>query len=83
MGVTATVHCITHWVLLLSCDYVLKFDWYCQLSGSGSSSLNSQKLPGRFSYRLGTRLGVVGSVVLFTAWYTFSNIDQFETLNNN
>jgi len=41
------------WVLLWSCDNVLKFDWYCQLSGSGSNSLNSQKLPGRFSYGLG------------------------------
>jgi len=40
----------------LSCDYVLKFDWYCQLSGSGSNSLNSRKLPGRFFYGLGTRL---------------------------
>ena len=44
------------WVLLLSCDYVLKYDWYCQLSGSGSNSLNSWKLPDRFSYGLGTRL---------------------------
>ena len=43
-------------VLLLSCDNVLKFDWYYQLSGSGSNSLNSQKLPGHFSYGLGTRL---------------------------
>ena len=41
-------------VLLLSCDNVLKFDWYYQLSGSGSNSLNSQKLPGHFSYGLGT-----------------------------
>jgi len=24
-----------NWVLLLSCDNVSKFDWYCQLSGSG------------------------------------------------
>jgi len=54
---TAMVQCITlYWVLLLLCDYVLKFDWYCQLSGSGSNSLNSRKLPGRFSYGLGTRL---------------------------
>jgi len=45
-----------NWVMLLSCDCVLKFDWYCQLSGSGSNSLNSQKLPGHFSYGLGTRL---------------------------
>ena len=44
------------WVLLLSCDYILKFDWYCQLSGSGSNSLNSWKLLGRFSYGLGMRL---------------------------
>ena len=34
----------------------MKFDWYCQLSGSRSNSLNLQKLPGRFSYGLGTRL---------------------------
>ena len=46
----------TYWVLLLSCDYVLKFDWYCQLSGSRSNSLNSWKFPGRFSYGLGMRL---------------------------
>ena len=34
------------WVLLLSCDNVLKFDRYCQLSGNRStcSSLNSWKL---------------------------------------
>ena len=49
---------LRNWVLLLSCDYVLKFDWCCQLSGSGSNSLNSRKLPGRFSYGLGTRLCV-------------------------
>ena len=33
--------------LLLSCDNVLKFDWYCQLSGSGNNSLNSQNLLDR------------------------------------
>jgi len=44
------------WVLLLSCDYVLKFELYCQLSGSGSNSLNLRKLPGRYFYGLGTRL---------------------------
>jgi len=38
------------------CDNSLKFDCYCQISGSGSSSLNSCKLPGCFSYGLGTRL---------------------------
>jgi len=27
--------------------------------GSGSNSLNSRKLPGRFSYGLGTRLATV------------------------
>ena len=47
---------LCNWVLLLSCDYVLKFDWYCQLSGSGSNSMNSWKLPGCFSYSLGMRL---------------------------
>ena len=35
--------------LLLSCDSDLKSDWVFQLSGSGSNSLNSRKLPGRFS----------------------------------
>ena len=35
--------------LLLSCDSDLKSDWVFQLSGSGSNSLNSPKLPGRFS----------------------------------
>jgi len=29
---------VHNWVLLLSCDYVLKFDWYCQLSGRGSTA---------------------------------------------
>ena len=47
---------LCNWVLLLSCDYILKYNWYCQLSGSGSNRLNSRKLPGRFSYGLGTRL---------------------------
>ena len=46
-------HSLHNWVLLVSCDYVLKFDWYCQFSGSGSNSLN---LSGHFSYGLGTRL---------------------------
>jgi len=55
MGVTAMIQCITQLGLLLSCDYVLKFDWYCQL-GNRSNSLNSWKLPGHFSYSLGTRL---------------------------
>jgi len=36
--------------------YDLKFDWYCQHSSSRSNSLNSCKLPGRFSYSLGMRL---------------------------
>jgi len=48
----------------LSCDYVLKFDWYCQLSGSRSNSLNSRKLPGHFSYGLGTMLGLFNYSVL-------------------
>jgi len=42
-----------NWVLLLSCDTVLKFDWYCWLSGSRSNSLNSWKLPDPFSFGLG------------------------------
>ena len=56
MGMTATVQCMTQLGLLLSCDNVLKFDWYCQLSGGRSNSLNSRKLPGCFSYGLGMRL---------------------------
>ena len=31
---------------------------YCQLSGGGSNSLNLWKLPGKFSYSLGTRLTI-------------------------
>ena len=54
---------LRNWALLLSCDYVLKFDWYCQLSGSGSNSLNSWKLPGHFSYGLGMRLPRLGDLV--------------------
>jgi len=69
MGVTATVQCIMQLGLLLSCDYVLKFDWYCQLSGSGSNSLNSRKLPGHFSYSLGTRLGGGGGFYQETMVY--------------
>ena len=42
--------------LLLSCDYVLKFDWYCQLSGSGSNSLNSRKLSCQAVSPTATRL---------------------------
>jgi len=56
MGVTVTVQCMMQLGLLLSCDNILKFNWYCQLSGSGSTSLNSWKFPGRFSYGLGMRL---------------------------
>jgi len=44
------------WVLLWSHDNIIKFDLYCQLSGSRSNSLNSWKLPGHFPYGLGTRL---------------------------
>ena len=40
---------MTQFGLLLSCDSDLKSDWVFQLSGSGSNSLNSRKLPGRFS----------------------------------
>jgi len=47
-----------NWVLLLSRDNVKKYDWYCQLSGSRSNSMNSWKLPGHFSYGLGTRLAM-------------------------
>jgi len=54
-------------ISLLSCDNVLKFDWYmyCQLSGSGNNSLNLQKLQRGFSYGLGMRLG--------TSWYDVAN----------
>jgi len=47
---------LRNWVLLLSCDYVLKFDRYCKLSGTRRNSLNSWKLPGHFSYSLETTL---------------------------
>ena len=59
MGVTATFQRMTQFGLLLSCDSDLKSDWVFRLSGSGSNSLNSQKLPGHFSSQngLGTRLG--------------------------
>ena len=43
-------------------DNALKFDWCCQLSGSGSKSLNSQKLPRHFSCGLGARLILLHSV---------------------
>ena len=52
-------HAWRNWVLLLSCDNILKFDRYrqlSQLSSSRSNSLNLQKLPDCFSYGLGTRL---------------------------
>ena len=58
---------LRNWVLLLPCDYILKFDWYCQLSGSKSNSLNSRKLQGCFSYGLGTRL-----VNIWLAWLAWS-----------
>ena len=51
MGLTATVQW-RNWVLLLSCDNTLKFDWYCQFSATEVT----QKFPGHFSYSLGTRL---------------------------
>ena len=49
MGVTVTFQRMMQFGLLLSCDSDLKSDWDFQLSGSGSNSLNSRKLPGRFS----------------------------------
>ena len=55
---TFPLHSMTQLDLLLSCDNVLKCDWYCQFSGSGSNSLKSRKLPGHFSYDMGTRLGM-------------------------
>jgi len=37
MGMTATVQCMMQLgFTVLSCDNDLKFDWYCQLSGSAS-----------------------------------------------
>ena len=41
MGVTATFECMMQFGILLSCNSVLISDWFCQLSGSGSNSLNS------------------------------------------
>ena len=67
MGVTATFQRMALFGLPLSCDNVLKSDRSCQLSGSGSNSLNSRKLPGRFSYGLGTRLGDAHVLVQYTA----------------
>ena len=64
---------LRNWVLLLSCDYVLKFDWYCQLSGSGSNSLNSQKLPGRFSYGLGMRLQIDLAPAIHQSTFCYQN----------
>ena len=54
-------------ISLLSCDNVLKFDWYlyCQRSGSRNNSLNSQKFPVHSSYGLGMRPG--------TSWYVAAN----------
>ena len=49
MGVTAMFQRMIKFGLLLSCDSDLKSDWVFQLSGSGSNSLNSRKLPGCFS----------------------------------
>ena len=45
-------------LLQLSCDYVLKFDWYCQLSGSGS---NSAEVARPFLLRPGNEASI-GSV---------------------
>jgi len=56
MTTTLMFQCMTQLGLLLSWDNVLKFDWYYQLSGSRSNSLNLQKLPGHYSYSLGRRL---------------------------
>ena len=56
ISVPITIQIWCNWVLLLSCDDVLKFDWYCQLSGSGNNSFSSWKLPDCFSYGLGMRL---------------------------
>ena len=56
MGVTATFQRMMHLGLQLSCDNVLKSDWYCYLSGSRSNSFNSRKLPGCFSYSPRMRL---------------------------
>ena len=59
MGVTGMFQHMMQFGLLLSCDDVLKSDWfYLELSGSGSNSLNSRNLPGCFPYGLGTRLGL-------------------------
>jgi len=57
MGVTAMLQCM----MQLSFTIVMwrsDFNWYCQLSGSRSNSLNLCKLQGHFSYGLGTRLQV-------------------------
>ena len=47
---------------------LLKFDWYCQLSGSRSNSLNLCKLSGSFSYNLGMSLMWLSSPCTDTVW---------------
>ena len=71
VGVTVTFQCMTQFHFLLSCDNVLKFDWYCQISGSRSNSLNLWKLPGHFSYGLGTRLDIKGYINSWVQWRTW------------
>ena len=39
----------THDTIRVYCCHVMKSDWVFQLSGRESNSLNSLKLPGRFS----------------------------------
>jgi len=47
MGVTVIFQ---HMMQLVYCCHVMvfEFDWSCQLSGSGSNSMNPQNLPGCF-----------------------------------
>jgi len=44
-----------HDAIVFYCFHVTMFWRYCQISGSGSNSLNLQKLPDHFSYGLGMR----------------------------
>jgi len=56
MGVTATVQCMTQLLGFTVVMWQHSEIWLvCQLSGSGSNSLNLRKLPGCFSHGLGTR----------------------------
>ena len=55
------LRCFNAWHKCIYKCHVKKFYWYCQIFGSGSNTLNSQKFPGHISprpfssYGMGTR----------------------------